>query len=198
MLNPGLGWKDSVEGPEDPAGYQILGGTKTNPSGTLAEFIVADAGEVEEAPGHLSDAEAAAFPLAGLTAWRALFVKSGNAVAGRNVLVTGIGGGVALFALQFAVAAGCSVYVTSGSEEKIERARRLGAKGGVNYKEAGWDKKLKGMLPKERPFLDAIVDGAGGEVVKMGSKLLKVYLDWFSIDLGFSFRSFRDERSISR
>ena len=140
----------------------------------MAETIVVDADEVEEAPAHLSDAEAASFPLAGLTAWRALFVKSGNAVEGRNILVTGIGGGVALFVLQFAVARGCRVWVTSGSEEKIQRAVELGAQGGVNYKEAGWEKKLKGMLPKERNWIDAVVDGAGGEVVGKGSKLLKV------------------------
>ncbi|KAF2750212.1 NAD(P)-binding protein [Sporormia fimetaria CBS 119925] len=173
ILNPGLGWKDSPEGPEDPRGYQILGGTKTNPTGTLAECILCDASEVEEAPEHLSDAEAASFPLAGLTAWRALCVKSGNAVEGRNILVTGIGGGVALFVLQFAVAKGCNVYVTSGSEEKIKRAMELGAKGGVSYKEKGWEKKLHAMLPKERQWVDAIVDGAGGDVVSKGSKLLK-------------------------
>ncbi|KAF2279351.1 NAD(P)-binding protein [Westerdykella ornata] len=173
VINPGTGWKDSPEGPESPTGYKILGGTKMNPSGTLAEVIVTEASEVEEAPAHLSDVEAAAFPLAGLTAWRALFVKSGNAVAGRNVLVTGIGGGVALFVLQFAVAQGCNVYVTSGSEEKLRRAVELGAKGGVNYREQGWEKKLQALLPKERPYLDAIVDGAGGDVVSKGVKLLK-------------------------
>jgi NADPH:quinone reductase-like Zn-dependent oxidoreductase len=174
VLNPGSGWKDSLEGPEDPRGYAILGGTKANPAGTLQEAVLMDASELEEAPEHLSDAEAAAFPLAGLTAWRALVVKSGNAVAGRNILITGIGGGVALFALQFAVSKGCNVFVTSGSEEKLQRARQLGAKGGVNYKEAGWDKKLQAMLPKERKWVDAIVDGAGGDVVAKGAKLLKV------------------------
>jgi len=173
VLNPGSGWKDSLEGPESPKGYQILGGTKMNPIGTLAEVATIEESELEEAPAHLSDPEAAAFPLAGLTAWRALFVKSGNAKPGHNILITGIGGGVALFALQFAVAQGCNVYVTSGSEEKLEKARQLGAKGGVNYKEAGWEKKLQALLPKERKTLDAIVDGAGGDVVKQGSKLLK-------------------------
>lgn len=54
---------------------------------------------------------------------------------GDHVLVTGIGGGVALMALQFAVAAGAHVYVTSSSPEKIQKAIELGAKGGVNYKD---------------------------------------------------------------
>lgn len=56
--------------------------------------------------------------------------------AGQNVLITGIGGGVALLALQICVAAGANVYVTSGSKEKIDRAIELGAKGGANYKES--------------------------------------------------------------
>jgi len=173
ILNPGTGWKDSLEGPEDPRGYAILGGTKTNPTGTLAEVATMDESELEEAPEHLSDAEAAAFPLAGLTAWRALFVKSGNAKPGHNILITGIGGGVALMALQFAVAQGCNVYVTSGSQEKLDKAKQLGAKGGVNYKDAGWEKKLQTQLPKDRKWIDAIVDGAGGDVVNKGSRLLK-------------------------
>ncbi len=176
ILNPGLGWKDSPEGPEDPKGYAILGGTKFNPSGTLADCIVLDARELEECPEHLTDEEAAALPLCGLTAWRALVGKSGNAVAGRNILVTGIGGGVALMVLAFGVAMGCNVFVTSGDQGKIERAVKLGAKGGVSYREEGWEKKVKEMLPSDRKYLDAIVDGAGGEVIGKGVKLLKVCL----------------------
>ena len=151
-----------------------MGGTKTNPVGTLQDVCVLDAGELEECPEHLNDEEAAALPLTGLTAWRAFQVKSGNAVAGRNILVTGIGGGVALMVLSFAVARGCNVYVTSGNQDKIDKAVKLGAKGGVIYKEKDWDKKLQAILPKDRPYLDAIVDGAGGDVIKVGSKLLKV------------------------
>jgi NADPH:quinone reductase-like Zn-dependent oxidoreductase len=96
-----------------------------------------------------------------------------GAQAGQNILITGIGGGVAITVLQFAVAIGCNVYVTSGSPDKIEKAKALGAKGGVVYKNAAWDKDLKPMLPKDRPFLDAIVDGAGGDIVSKGAKLLR-------------------------
>lgn len=142
----------------------------------MADVVTLDAGELEECPEHLSDEEAAAFPLTGLTGWRAFFVKSGNAVAGRNILVTGIGGGVALMVLQFAVAQGCNVYVTSGDQAKIDKAVKLGAKGGVIYKEEGWERKLAEMLPKERKELDAIIDGAGGDVVSKGTRLLKVCL----------------------
>jgi NADPH:quinone reductase-like Zn-dependent oxidoreductase len=95
-----------------------MGGTKTNPAGTLADVVTLDAGELELCPEHLSDEEAAALPLTGLTAWRAFHVKSGNAVAGRNILVTGIGGGVALMVLLFGVAQGCNVYVTSGTRQR--------------------------------------------------------------------------------
>ena len=65
---------------------------------------------------------------------RALFVKA-EAKPGDHVLITGIGGGVALFALQFAVACGINVYVTSSSPEKIENAVKWGAKGGVVYRD---------------------------------------------------------------
>jgi len=174
VINPGSGWKDDPEGPESPTGYSILGGTKMNPLGTLGETVTIDAGELEDAPAHLSSIEAAALPLTGLTAWRATMVKSGNAKPGRNILITGIGGGVAIMALLFAVAAGANVYVSSGSGEKIERAKGMGAKGGINYKQKGWEKTLKGILPKDRQFLDAIIDGAGGDVVEKGARLLKV------------------------
>ncbi|OMP82077.1 putative zinc-type alcohol dehydrogenase-like protein YogA [Diplodia seriata] len=171
VLNPGTGWAKDPAGPESPKGYAILGGTKANPVGTLCEEVVVDESELEEAPGFLSDAEAAAFPLTGLTAWRAVVTKAGVR-AGQNVLVTGIGGGVALMALMFATGLGARVWVSSGSKEKIEKARALGAAGGVDYKEEGWEKKLQGLLG-EGGKLDAIIDGAGGDVVEKGARLLK-------------------------
>lgn len=174
ILTPGRNWASDPAGPEAGAAYGILGGTKTCPIGTAQEVICVDASEVEEAPVHLSDVEAAALPLTGLTAWRALVTKSGAFAAGTNVLVTGIGGGVALNVLQFAVAKGVNVYVSSGSEEKIRKAVAMGARGGVNYKSEGWEKELLKSLPEERPALDAIVDGAGGEVIAKATRLLKV------------------------
>jgi NADPH:quinone reductase-like Zn-dependent oxidoreductase len=174
ILTPGRGWASSPDGPDWPSGYAILGGTKHLPQGTAQDVICVPESEVEEAPEHLSDAEAAALPLTGLTAWRAFVVKSGNAVEGRNILVTGIGGGVALNVLQFAVAKGCRVFVTSGSEKKIQRAKDMGAVGGVNYKKADWEKNLMKLLPKDRPWLDAVVDGAGGDICAKTLKVLKV------------------------
>lgn len=174
VINPGSGWKDDPEGPESPKGYAILGGTKMNPLGTLGETVTIGASELEEAPPHLSSVEAAALPLTGLTAWRVVMTKSGQAKPGRNILITGIGGGVALMALLFASAAGANVFVSSGSEEKLKKAKALGAAGGVNYKEEGWEKKLMAQMPAERKSLDAIIDGAGGDIVALGTKMLRV------------------------
>ncbi|CAI7677973.1 hypothetical protein N7533_005116 [Penicillium manginii] len=175
ILNPGVGWKDSPDGPEEATGYRIMGGTKVYNKGTLQEYITIDESEVEEAPAHLSDAEAAALPLTGLTGWRALVSKAGerNSSNGAAVLITGIGGGVALIALRFAVARGAHVFVTSSSQEKIQKAIELGATGGVSYKEDGWEKKLLGLLPAGKKNFDAIIDGAGGDSIEKSVKLLK-------------------------
>jgi len=173
ILTPGQGWKDDPHAPESPTGYKILGGTKTLALGTLQEVLCVHEDEVEEAPKHLSPAEAAALPLTGLTGWRALLSKSGNAEKGRNVLITGIGGGVALNVLQFAVALGMNAYVTSGSQEKLDKAKNMGAKGGVSYKDEAWEKELKKQLPKDRPYIDTIIDGAGGNIVAKAVRLLK-------------------------
>ncbi len=173
IINPGTGWLSDPTGPEKA--YTVLGGTSTTALGTLQEVIAVPANDVELAPEHLSDVEAAALPLAGLTAWRAFSTKSGNAEAGRNILITGIGGGVAIMVLMFAVAKGCNVFVTSSSTDKIARARALGAKGGVDYTdEEGWAKKVQKLLPKGRPFLDAVIDGAGGDIVGSTWRLLKM------------------------
>jgi len=173
ITTPGRGWKDSPTGPESPSGYQILGGTSTIPLGVAQEVVCVEEDEVELSPEHLSPAEAAALPLTGLTGWRALVTKSGNAESGRNILITGIGGGVALNVLQFAVALGANAYVTSGSDEKLERAKAIGAKGGVSYKVDGWEKELRKMLPKDRPYIDSIIDGAGGNIVSKATRLMK-------------------------
>ncbi|EPS33719.1 hypothetical protein PDE_08681 [Penicillium oxalicum 114-2] len=175
ILNPGVGWKDSPDGPEEPTGYRIMGGTKVYEKGTLQEYVTIEESEVEEVPAHLSDAEAAALPLTGLTGWRALISKAGdkNSREGAAILITGIGGGVALMVLRFAVARGAHVFVTSSSQEKIQKAIDLGAAGGVNYKEDGWDKKLLGMLPSGKRNFDAVIDGAGGDAVEKATRLLK-------------------------
>lgn len=138
----------------------------------MKEYIAIEPALLYVAPPHLSTVEAAALPLCGVTAWRATFSK-GQVGRGQNVLITGIGGGVALAALGFAHAAGATVFVSSGDEAKIQKAKTLGASAGVNYKDSDWDKKLKALLPKGRPYLDVVIDGAGGDIIKRTVPLLK-------------------------
>lgn len=164
-------------GPLTPAGpegsYTVIGRTSTSKLGTLQEFLALPLDDVQPVLEHLSDAEAAALPLAGLTAWRALRTKSGNAVPGRNIIVTAIGGGVALMVLLLATAMDCNWFVTFSSTAKVERAKGLGAQGGVVYtNEDGWPEALRKMLPKDRPFLDVVIDDAGGDVVGSTWRLL--------------------------
>ncbi|KAG5927681.1 hypothetical protein E4U42_001963 [Claviceps africana] len=68
---------------------------------------------------------------------------------------------------------GCHVYVTSGDEAKIERAKAMGARAGVVYTREAWETELKALLPRERPFIDAVIDGAGGNIVVKACKVLK-------------------------
>lgn len=153
IINPGLQWGDRLEA--QGAKFKILG---LPDDGTLADRVKVPASAVVPAPKHLSPEQAAALPLAGLTAYRTLFTRS-KLKAGERVLVTGVGGGVALFALQFAVASGAHVWVTSGSDAKIARAVTLGAGGGTNYKNPEWVDGLKGKVPGG---FDVIIDSAGG------------------------------------
>ncbi len=100
--------------------------------GVLAEYAVFDERGLVHIPAHLSYEQAATLPCAAVTAWNALFGMQ-PLIAGQTVLVLGTGG-VSMFALQFAHAAGARVIATSSSDEKLARARSLGASDGVNYK----------------------------------------------------------------
>ncbi|KAI5290195.1 hypothetical protein KEM54_002237 [Ascosphaera aggregata] len=176
VIYPMKGWNESFEGPEQDQ-VAILGGTRSYEDGTLQEYILVDSPrQVVPAPNHLSDIEAAALPLAGLTAWRALVTKCGdnNSANGAAVLITGIGGGVALMALQFAVARGATVVVTSGDFGKIAKAKALGAVGGVSYREKNWEKQALQLLQYSgKKYFDAIIDGSGADVIAKSPKLLK-------------------------
>jgi zinc-binding alcohol dehydrogenase/oxidoreductase len=152
IINPAFDWGTSPRAFGER--FAILGLPK---DGSMAEFIHVPVGNLAAKPKHLSWEESAALPLAGLTAWRALFSRAQLRV-GERVLVTGIGAGTALFALQFAVAAGAEVWVTSSSPEKLAKAKQLGARGGANYKETGWAESLL----KESEGFDVIMDSASG------------------------------------
>src|SRR5919112_1379678 len=139
VINPALHWGDDPRVPGKE--YRILG---IPDDGTFAQFIKVPADHVFPKPSHLSHEEAAALPLGALTAYRALVTRGG--VAGdETVLVPGVGGGVATFLVQIASALGARVFVTSGSEEKIEDSKELGAEGGVNYNSEDWSRELKSM-----------------------------------------------------
>lgn len=175
LLSPIRHWIDQVDGPEDPDRLTALGGVSGTDAGTAIDYLCVPEDDLEPAPAHLTPAEAAALPMIGLTAWRALVTKSGVRVGGprRNILVTGIGGGVAIAATQIALAHGCRVYVTSGDPAKLARARvELGAHGGALYRDADWDRQVLAQLPAGELF-DVIVDGAGGDIIKRATRLLR-------------------------
>ena len=127
--------------------------------GTMAEKIAVPASMIVELPAHVSFEDAAALPVAGLTAYRALVTRGGLS-KGEHVLVTGIGGGVATLALLFAKALGAEVSVSSGSEEKLAKAKGLGAVAAASYHAKGWEKDL--VTQAGRPP-SLIIDGAGGD-----------------------------------
>jgi NADPH:quinone reductase-like Zn-dependent oxidoreductase len=153
IINPSFDWGESerAQGKE----FKILGLPR---DGTLAEMIAVPVTQLTAKPKHLAWEEAAALPLAGLTAWRAVSSR-GGLKRGERVLISGIGGGVAVFALQFAVPHGAEVWVTSSSQDKIRRAVELGAKGGENYTAENWAADL---VKRTGGGFDLIIDGAGG------------------------------------
>ncbi|NIJ53622.1 zinc-binding dehydrogenase [Dyadobacter arcticus] len=169
VINPSHDWGDNPAAFGD--NFKILG----NPEpGTFSEYISVNAKYIHAKPFHLSGIEAAALPLAGVTTYRALFVRAGLK-AGEKVLITGIGAGTALLALQYAIAAGAEVYVTSGSNEKIEKAKLMGAIDGFNYKEESWFKTAKEVTGG----FEVIIDSASGsgfgnllEVAKPGGRVI--------------------------
>jgi len=110
--------------------------------GMLAEYRAFDQEGVVQVPSHLTDEEAATLPCAALTAWTAL-IMIGKLKAGDVVLLQGTGG-VSIFSLQFAKVTGARVIITSSSDEKLERARGLGADDVINYRQLeDWDKRVK-------------------------------------------------------
>lgn len=154
LLNPNINWGDDPA-IQDMERYEILG----MPSqGCLAEYIVVDTSRLHEIPDHLSHEEAASLPLAGLTAYNALFNK-GKCSKGQRVLISGVGGGVAQFAFQFAMAAGARVWVTSSKEEVLDTCMEMGAAGRINYHRPDFHK----TLAAESGGFDVIIDSACGE-----------------------------------
>ncbi|MDF9527621.1 zinc-binding dehydrogenase [Bacillus cereus] len=147
IINPSIGWEHATEVPELP---EVLGGPK---DGTFAEYIIVPAKNVVEKPAYLTWEESGVLSLSALTAYRALFTK-GRLKCGEHVLIPGIGGGVATFAMLFAKAIGAKVSVTSRVENKREHAEKYGADISFNSTE-NWEESLQGEK------VDLIIDSIG-------------------------------------
>lgn len=204
VIYPGLGWgpREDAAGPD----WRILGGPD---DGTYAELVKVPVENVFRKPARFSWEEAAAFPLAALTAYRALF-EVGGLVDDESVLILGAGSGVSTMAVSLAAQAGCRVLVTSSSQEKIDRAKELGAEGGVLYTEDGWaeaagpvDVVLDSVGSTWRESAKAlrrggrlvVFGGTGGPEVTVDVRAL--YLNWQSIR-GTTMGSARDFAGLLR
>ena len=210
VILPSLNW-----GPSEAAAgedFEILGGPR---DGTYAELVALPVENLYAKPAQLSWEEAAAFPLAGLTAYRALFAR-GRLSAGETVLVLGAGSGVSTFAVQLAAQVGARVLVTSSTQEKIDRAVELGADRGFLYTEADWVEAVRGATGGRGA--DLVVDSVGstwadslravargGRVVVFGAtagteatlQVRPFYLQWLSL-LGTTMGSPADFEALLR
>lgn len=159
ILNPGLscGCCEFCRRGEQStcASFGIVGLSR---SGTFAERTVVPAGNCYPRPAHMSDEQAGAFALVYVTAWRMLVTRAGLR-PGETVLIHGIGGGAALAALQFAKLTGAEVFVTSSANDKLSRARDLGADRTLNYKLANVAEWIK--LETAGRGVDVAVDAVG-------------------------------------
>ncbi|TFE71011.1 NADPH:quinone oxidoreductase [Methylacidiphilum sp. Yel] len=155
----GTFFQDWLAGPfEKKYGQSVLGGPL---DGTLAEYIFLKEEGALPIPKNLSFEEAATLPCAALTAWNGI-VEEAALSPGQTVVVQG-SGGVSLFSLQFAMACGAQVIFLSRSEEKIEKAKKLGAKEGIHItKEKNWHKKVRELT--EGRGADVLINVLGGDL----------------------------------
>lgn len=155
IVNPAINWGSNQRA--QGADFRILG---MPDHGTFAEYLCIAADRIHPKPEHLTMEEAAALPLAGLTAFRAV-AYHGKVQQGDKVLVTGFGGGVAQFAVQFALAMQAEVYVSSSQDWKIQKALDMGAKGGFRYDDPSWVKEANDRVGG----FDLIIDSAMGDTL---------------------------------
>lgn len=155
VILPEIAWGEREDFPG--GAFRILG---MPDQGTLAERIVVPEECVFAMPAHLDFEQAAALPLAGLTAYRSV-VSKGRLEAGEWLLATGIGGGVQTYVLEFAKALGAKVVATSRSDEKLERAKRLGADAVINIASGDWSKAVREVTGGAGVAL--AIDSVGGE-----------------------------------
>lgn len=177
VILPSLWWGEDESAPGER--WEILGDHRP---GTYAELVAVPRECLAPKPVGMSWAEAAALPLVGLTAYRALFTRA-RLREGESLLVLGAGGGVATMAVSLAAATGSTVYVTSSSTEKIDRARELGGAGGVLYDDPSWPEAAR-EFTGGRGF-DVVLDSVGtweaslralrpgGRLVALGASLVE-------------------------
>jgi NADPH:quinone reductase-like Zn-dependent oxidoreductase len=138
--------------------------------GALAEYLVLTEQALVLSPSYLTNDEAAALPCAALTAWYAL-VEKGGLTAGQTVLIQGTGG-VSLFGLQIAAALGATVIVTSSSDEKLARAKALGATHTINYtRTPDWENEVLALTNNQG--VDHILEVVGGPNLARSIKAIK-------------------------
>jgi NADPH:quinone reductase-like Zn-dependent oxidoreductase len=171
VVNPGLTCGECeycVRG-EDPlcVDYRILG---EHVHGGYAEHVVVPARNIARLPTDFSFEAAAAAPLTFMTAWRLLVTKA-HVRPGEEVLILGAGSGVSTAAIQIAKLAGCTVFVTSSSEEKLKKAKDLGADVLVNYKEVPWSKAVWELTGKRG--VDVVLDHVGTATFKDSLRSLR-------------------------
>ena len=153
VINPALEWGAQDDAPSPQ--FRILGGPD---DGTFAEYVCVPAENVFPKPPHLSFQEAAAFPLAGLTVWRALVSKA-RVQTGEWVLIHGVGSGTGTLAVQVARFCGARVIVTSHDDVKLKKALSLGAEVAINYAHRDWKEEVRRVL--EGRGVDVVLDSIG-------------------------------------
>ena len=159
LLNPGVscGYCEWCRAGEQPlcADFGVLGEHRP---GTIAEYIVVPERNLAPVPKAMSWSQAAAFPLVTLTAWRMLVTRA-RLLPGETVLIWGIGGGVALASLKIAKETGARVIVTSSSDEKLARARALGADVTFNHAQVDVAREVRSLT--DRQGVEVVVDSVG-------------------------------------
>ena len=150
--------------------YQLpLGGAAAD--GVLAEYVVFDEQAAVRIPASLSAAQTATLPVAALTAWHAVARRS-QVLSGESVLIPGTGG-VSLFATQFVQALGGRAIVTSGSDEKLEKAKALGASATINYKKfPNWESQVLELT--DGRGVEHVMEVIGGEHLNRALNVVKI------------------------
>ncbi|MBY4575509.1 oxidoreductase [Gordonia paraffinivorans] len=154
VVLPSLFWGDRTDAPGPD--FDILG---DHHPGTYADAVTVPEECLAPRPAGYSWEEAAALPLVGVTAYRALVTRAGL-TAGESLLIIGAGGGVATMGVALGRAVGAQVFVTGSSESKIARARESGAAGGVRHGDDAWPEHAKRLSPGGQGF-DVVLDPVG-------------------------------------